>query len=215
MHVFARTRRPRCGTLACGRSTTHPPPVRASRRHPASSSPATACSPRGAPTRARLRLVLAHAGAGVDHLHEHVRRGAVAAGAPAGGRARQPAGGRRRNPRRRGRRREPARRRLPRPRAPGRGAARRDPYTCWPPTPRCSRANVVVMCPDIETFAPLIRRPSARGRGHRRRRRRPGCRRGTAHAPAARCGWPAARCARPTRCSASWLPCCWSWPTSA
>ena len=86
-----------------------------------------------------------------------------AARAHPGRRARRPLAARR--PAARCRRRPPAARpgrpqrpgpRLPRPRAPGRGPARRDPAPARGGPDTLEPRDVIVMCPDIETFAPLI-----------------------------------------------------------
>ena len=72
--------------------------------------------------------------------------------------------------------------------------------------------DVIVMCPDIETFAPLIQATFGAGEapldgddGG------PPAERPTRSTSGS--GWPTARCARPTRCSAS-SPSCSSSPSS-
>ncbi len=73
--------------------------------------------------------------------------------------------------------------------------------------PTLEPRDVIVMCPDIETFAPLIQATFGAGEVARGRRR------AGAAAPAAcarrtcACGSPTARSARPTRCWASWRGC--------
>ena len=67
--------------------------------------------------------------------------------------------------------------------------------------PTLEPRDIVVMCPDIEVFAPLIHATfgtAADGRRTRTTRCRP-ARRGST----CTCGSPTARCARPTRCSVS------------
>ena len=95
---------------------------------------------------------------------------------------------------------KPAGARLPRPRPPGRGGARRDP----PPArrrPDARAADIVVMCPDIEVFAPLIHATFGTGAAETNRTR---CRRRDADRPAraprrplAAPDQPGARCRRP------------------
>ena len=36
---------------------------------------------------------------------------------------------------------------------------------CWPPTPRLEPRDVIIMCPDIETFAPLVHAAFGAGDG--------------------------------------------------
>ena len=71
--------------------------------------------------------------------------------------------------------------------------------------PTLEPRDIVVMCPDIEVFAPLIHATFGTGASGRRRGRRapPAARRGST----CTCAWPTARCARPTRCSASSRSC--------
>ena len=68
--------------------------------------------------------------------------------------------------------------------------------------PTLEPRDVLVMCPDVETFAPLVSACFGLRRRPRRRTR----------ASAWRSGWPTARCARSTRCS-TWWRSCWSSPT--
>ena len=68
--------------------------------------------------------------------------------------------------------------------------------------PSLEARDVIVMCPDIEAFAPLIHATFGAGGGLDERGRR----RGTAGPtpivhPTCGSGWPTVRCARPTRSS--------------
>ena len=87
--------------------------------------------------------------------------------------------------------------RLPRPRAAGRGAARRDPAPARrrPDARAARRDRDVPGHRDVRAADPRRRSaPARRGGGRRRPRPRP---------PDCACGWPTGRCARRTRCSAS------------
>ncbi len=112
----------------------------------------------------------------------------------------------------------PGRRTRARCSSPMTGVSRSTPATGaharsrWFATRSCTRSprttsleprDVIVMCPDIETFAPAHPGDLRRRRDSRTR------------APST-CGSvsPTVRCARPTRCSASW-PSSWSSPSSA
>ena len=68
--------------------------------------------------------------------------------------------------------------------------------------PTLEPRDVIVMCPDIETFAPLIHATFGAGEVGRRRRARRAARRRPPARPARPPRRPR-RCARPTRCSAS------------
>ena len=82
--------------------------------------------------------------------------------------------------------------------------------------PTLEPRDVIVMCPDIETFAPLIQATFGPGRhadrGRKTRRERTTTT--TSGRPTSASGSPTARCARPIRCSASSASCSRS-PTSA
>ena len=67
--------------------------------------------------------------------------------------------------------------------------------------PTLEPRDIIVMCPDIEVFAPLHPRHVRNGSRRRRRGRRAAGRRG--RGSTCTCASPTARCARPTRCSAS------------
>ena len=88
------------------------------------------------------------------------------------------------------RRRQPHRARLPRPGPPGRGPPR-GRARAVADDPTLEPRDILIMCPDVEAFAPLV--AAAFGGDERRRTPATGC----------GCGWPTGRCARPTRCSAS------------
>ena len=77
--------------------------------------------------------------------------------------------------------------------------------------PTLEPRDVIVMCPDIEAFAPLIQ--ATFGAGEASRPRTTSRRAADAGRPTSASGSPTARCARPTRCSAS-SPSCSTSPTA-
>ena len=80
--------------------------------------------------------------------------------------------------------------------------------------PTLEPRDVIVMCPDIETFAPLIQATFGSGPPRPRTETRTNRRTTKIGRPTCASGSPTARCARPIRCSASSASCSRS-PTSA
>ena len=89
--------------------------------------------------------------------------------------------------------------RVPRPRTPGRGDARRDPALLAEDSTLEPR-DVIVMCPDIETFAPLIHATFGSSERRTTTRSRSTC---ASASPTVRSGRPTRCCHSPHSCSTS------------